>query len=82
MYVVCYDGVEFVLTILAQSDAVVASVADRLGISKATILDSSSDNTAVRVALAETHVIAETKIYFESVRPSLRSFFPFPDLSL
>lgn len=52
----------------AQSDAVVSSVADRLGITKATILDPSADNAAVRVALAETHVIAETKQYFESVR--------------
>lgn len=43
------------------------SVAERLQISKAQLLDPSSDNASVRVALAETHVIAETKKYFEDV---------------
>lgn len=44
-----------------------SSVADRLDVSKSELLDPSSSNAAVRVALAETHVIAETKKYFENV---------------
>lgn len=44
-----------------------SSVATRLQISKADLLDPSADNAAVRVALAESHVIAETKKYFEEV---------------
>ena len=43
-------------------------MADRLSISKAELLDPSADNAAVRVALAESHVIAETKSFFEHVR--------------
>lgn len=55
-----------------------SSVAARLQISKADLLDPSADNAAVRVALAESHVIAETKKYFEEV--SHRSFFAPLDL--
>jgi len=44
-----------------------SSVADRLKVSKSELLDPSSNNAAVRLALAETHVIAETKKYFENV---------------
>ena len=42
-----------------------SSVADRMNISKADILSADSDNAAVKLALAETHVIQETKKYFE-----------------
>ncbi|KAK4046365.1 Multiple RNA-binding domain-containing protein 1 [Microbotryomycetes sp. JL221] len=52
-------------TLYMNSDAVVSSVASRLGISKAELLDPTSSDAAVRVALAETHVIAETRKYFE-----------------
>ena len=45
----------------------VSSIADRLNVSKADILDPEADNAAVRLALAETHVISETKTYLESV---------------
>lgn len=46
-----------------------SSVADRLKISKADILNSESGSTnpAVKLALAETHVINETKKYLEDV---------------
>lgn len=56
----------------SQSDAVVSSVADRLKISKSDILNSESGTTnpAVKLALAETHVIQETKKYLEEVRLS------------
>ena len=50
-----------------------SSVADRMNISKADILSADSDNAAVKLALAETHVIQETKKYFEDV--SLLSIF-------
>ncbi|KAI8992839.1 RNA-binding domain-containing protein [Trametes punicea] len=47
------------------SDAVVSSIADRMNISKADILNPESDNAAVKLALAETHVIQETKTFLE-----------------
>ncbi|EIW72843.1 hypothetical protein TREMEDRAFT_25743, partial [Tremella mesenterica DSM 1558] len=47
------------------SDAVAASVAQRMGISKAELLNGDDGNAAVKLALAETHVIEETKRYFE-----------------
>ncbi|WFD35547.1 Multiple RNA-binding domain-containing protein 1 [Malassezia cuniculi] len=47
------------------SDAVASSVSDRLGISKSDILNPDEGNAAVRLALAETRVIAETKQFFE-----------------
>ena len=45
-------------------DAVMSSVADRLGVNKADLLDPSSSEAAVKQAHAETHVIQETKSYF------------------
>ncbi|KAG1750420.1 uncharacterized protein EDB91DRAFT_1107297 [Suillus paluster] len=56
------------------SDAVASSVADRMGIAKADILNPESDNAAVKLALAETHVIQETKSYLESQGVILSSF--------
>ncbi|KAI0641039.1 hypothetical protein C8Q79DRAFT_920627 [Trametes meyenii] len=47
------------------SDAVVSSIADRMNVSKADILNPESDNAAVKLALAETHVIQETKTFLE-----------------
>lgn len=44
----------------------VSSIADRLSIPKADILNPESSNAAVKLALAETHVIQETKSYLES----------------
>ncbi|EIN05691.1 RNA-binding domain-containing protein [Punctularia strigosozonata HHB-11173 SS5] len=56
------------------SDAVVSSIADRMNVSKADILNPESDNAAVKMALAETHVISETKAYLESQGVDLASF--------
>ncbi|KAG9316576.1 hypothetical protein JVU11DRAFT_2629 [Chiua virens] len=56
------------------SDAVVSSIADRLNIPKADILNPESSNAAVKLALAETHVIQETKSYLESQGVILSSF--------
>ncbi|KAI1375433.1 RNA-binding domain-containing protein [Hypoxylon crocopeplum] len=44
-------------------DAVNASVADRLGISKAELLDPTSSDAAVKQAIAETSTIQDTKAY-------------------
>ena len=46
------------------TDAVMSSVSERLGISKAELLDPTSSDAAVRQAHAETHVIQEIKSYF------------------
>jgi multiple RNA-binding domain-containing protein 1 len=50
-----------------QSDAVAEAMASKLGVSKADILDPTSENLAVRLALAETNIITETKDYLEEV---------------
>lgn len=46
-------------------DAVLASVADRLGISKSKVLDPTSADAAVKQALAETNTIQDTKAYLQ-----------------
>ena len=51
-----------------------SSIADRMNISKSDILNPDSDNAAVKLALAETHVIQETKTYLESHGVILSSF--------
>ncbi|KAJ3829404.1 hypothetical protein F5880DRAFT_1708842 [Lentinula raphanica] len=62
------------------SDAVASSIADRMNLSKADILNpdsedpTSSTNPAVKLALAETHIINETKAYLEANGVVLSSF--------
>lgn len=57
-----------------------ASVADRMGISKSELLSAdpstSSVSSAVKLALAETHVIAETKQYFADAGLNIDSLQP------
>ncbi|KAF8055239.1 hypothetical protein FPV67DRAFT_1612778 [Lyophyllum atratum] len=69
-------GQEFNWSMLyMNSDAVASSVADRLNIDKASILNpESGDNAAVKLALAETHIIQETQAYLTSQGVSLTSF--------
>ncbi|KAI5120243.1 hypothetical protein M0805_007547 [Coniferiporia weirii] len=60
-------------------DAVASSIADRMNISKADILnpessDIDSTSAAVKLALAETHIIQETKTYLESEGIDIASF--------
>ena len=57
-----------------QSDAVASSIADRMGIAKADILNPESDDAAVKIALAETYIIQEMKSYLESQGVVLSSF--------
>ncbi|CAO3565600.1 unnamed protein product [Mortierella alpina] len=47
------------------SDAIAASIADRLNVSKADILNPDADNMGVRLAVAETQIIMETKKFLE-----------------
>ena len=50
------------------------SVAERLGVSKADLLDPTSSDAAVKQAHAETHVIQETKAYFTSNGVNIDAF--------
>jgi multiple RNA-binding domain-containing protein 1 len=47
-------------------DAVLASVAARLGVTKADLLDPTSTDGAVKQARAETSIVQETREYFKS----------------
>lgn len=52
-------------TLFVHTDTVLSATADRLGISKSEVLDRDAKNMAVRVALAETQVIQETKTFLQ-----------------
>ena len=56
------------------ADAVVSSVADRLGLAKSEVLDPTSSDAAVKQAHAETLIIQETKAYFKQHGVDLDSF--------
>ncbi|KAK1149579.1 Multiple RNA-binding domain-containing protein 1 [Aspergillus melleus] len=56
------------------TDAVMSSVAERLGVSKSDLLDPTSADAAVKQAHAETHVIQETKAYFTANGVNLDAF--------
>ncbi|KAJ3344068.1 hypothetical protein HDU93_003231 [Gonapodya sp. JEL0774] len=61
-------------SLFMNSDAVLESIAKKLGVTKAEILNPEAGNMAVRVAMAETHVISETKQYLEEEGISLTCF--------
>ncbi|PPQ82773.1 hypothetical protein CVT25_009268 [Psilocybe cyanescens] len=69
-------GQEFNWSMLyMNSDAVASSIAARMNIDKSEILNpETGDNAAVKLALAETHIIQETKSYLESQGVLLSSF--------
>ncbi|KAF2174908.1 RNA-binding domain-containing protein [Zopfia rhizophila CBS 207.26] len=56
------------------TNAVMSSLADRLGISKADLVDHTSSDAAVKQAHAETHMIQETKNYFAQHGVDLEAF--------
>jgi multiple RNA-binding domain-containing protein 1 len=60
--------------LVMSQDAVGASVATRLGVSKSEVLDPTSAEGAVKQAIAETSVIEETKAYFASHGVDLDAF--------
>jgi multiple RNA-binding domain-containing protein 1 len=55
-------------------DAVLSSVADRLGVGKSELLDPTSSDAAVKQAHAETHIIQETKSYLTAKGINLDAF--------
>lgn len=61
-------------SLFMNSDAVAEAMARNLGVRKSEILDANSDNMAVRLALAETNIITETKNYLEECGVSLEEF--------
>lgn len=61
-------------SLFMNQDAVLASTADRLGVSKSELLDPTSTDAAVKQAVAETQVIQETKEYFAAHGVHLDAF--------
>ncbi|KAJ3410073.1 hypothetical protein HDV05_004118 [Chytridiales sp. JEL 0842] len=61
-------------SLFMNSDAVAEAMAKKLGVKKSEILDPSSENMAVRLALAETEIINETKKYLEDEGIDLNAF--------
>ncbi|KAG0222919.1 hypothetical protein BGX31_008794, partial [Mortierella sp. GBA43] len=56
------------------SDAIAASIADRLNVSKADILNPDANNMSVRLAVAETQIIMETKQFLEEEGINVNAF--------
>lgn len=56
------------------SDAVLDSVAAKMGVSKSQLIDAQSSNSAVKQALAEAHVIGDVRKYFENKGVDLTTF--------
>lgn len=56
------------------ADAVMSTLASRMGISKAELLDPTSSDAAIKQAHAETHIIQETKSYFAQHGVDLEAF--------
>ncbi|KAL6713887.1 Multiple RNA-binding domain-containing protein 1 [Lecanora helva] len=56
------------------TDAVMSSIADRLGILKSDLLDPTSSDAAVKQAHAETHIIQEIRSYFTAHGVDLNAF--------
>ncbi|PHH89065.1 hypothetical protein CDD83_6700 [Cordyceps sp. RAO-2017] len=61
-------------SLFMSQDAVNASVANRLGVSKSELLDPTSADAAIKQAIAETTVIQETKAYFAANGVDLEAF--------
>ncbi|EHM99718.1 Mrd1p [Saccharomyces cerevisiae x Saccharomyces kudriavzevii VIN7] len=55
-------------------DAVLGSVAAKLGLEKSQLIDAENSNSAVKQALAEAHVIGDVRKYFESKGVDLTKF--------
>ena len=56
------------------SDAVLDSVAAKLGVSKSQLIDPENSSSAVKQALAEAHVIGDVRKYFEDRGVDLTTF--------
>lgn len=55
-------------------DAVLSSIADRLGVPKSQVLDPTSSDAAVKQALAETNTIKDTKSYLQNHGVNIDAF--------
>ncbi|CCD22631.1 RNA-binding ribosome biosynthesis protein MRD1 NDAI_0A04750 [Naumovozyma dairenensis CBS 421] len=55
-------------------DAVLGSVASKLGLKKSELIDPENSSSAVKQALAEAHVIGDVRKYFESKGVDLTKF--------
>jgi multiple RNA-binding domain-containing protein 1 len=56
------------------TDAVLESVAAKLGVTKSQLIDPENSNSAVKQALAEAHVIGDVRTYFEQKGVDLTGF--------
>jgi len=64
-------------SLFIRADTVLDAVAARLGVAKSAIMNAhESDSLATRMAVAETHVIQETKEYLEEAGVCLDAFGP------
>lgn len=61
-------------SLFMNSDAVLESVAAKLGVSKALLIDPENSSSAVKQALAEAHVIGDVRKYFEDRGVDLTTF--------
>ena len=61
-------------SLFINADTVAASIAAKYNVDKADILGMEADNTAVRLALAETQLISETKAFLEDNGVSVEAF--------
>eukprot|EP00002_Diphylleia_rotans_P037967 TRINITY_DN8561_c0_g1_i1.p1 TRINITY_DN8561_c0_g1~~TRINITY_DN8561_c0_g1_i1.p1 ORF type:complete len:683 (+),score=195.43 TRINITY_DN8561_c0_g1_i1:100-2148(+) len=61
-------------TLFMSANAIADSIAHKYGMKKSDLLDASADNVAVRLALAETQIINETKAMLEEEGVSLEAF--------
>ena len=61
-------------SLFMSQDAVNDSMANRLGVSKAELLDPTSSDAAVKQAIGETTIIQETKAYFAAHGVDLNAF--------
>jgi multiple RNA-binding domain-containing protein 1 len=61
-------------SLFLRSDTVASAMAERLGVAKRELLDKETDNAAVRLAMAETHLIAETKAFFREHGVAVNAF--------
>lgn len=61
-------------SLFMNSDAVLESVAAKLGVSKALLIDPENSNSAVKQALAEAHVIGDVRKFFEDRGVDLTTF--------
>ncbi|EGV64027.1 multiple RNA-binding domain-containing protein 1 [Yamadazyma tenuis ATCC 10573] len=55
-------------------DAILESVAAKMGVAKSQLINAQSSDSAVKQALAEAHVIGDVRKYFESKGVDLMSF--------